>query len=230
MRVTRTPLHPMVAPALTEIQSAGVTVTPEIVVWLQESALAIRKTKYRPPSDLIDFPVPCGGAWLYPLSFGVVAWLQQLPVSMQNDVRVIAFACCNARNPEALEKLHGSLSVWLAVSKWVMRLKCSMTALSECVDSLLALGGITDVPDHTGKRKDDSDWEWGAVIKALCVKYPGTAPEYWMWQVSQEKLAFMLSELQSELPEDSKYTDNEINATNEFRSIVEAIKAGTING
>jgi hypothetical protein len=220
----------MVIPALAEIQSAGVTVTPEIVAWIQEAALAIRKTKHRPSSDLIDFPAPCGGAWLYPLSFGAVAWIQELPMPMQNDVRVLAFACCHSRDPEYLAKLRGSLAVWLAVAKWVMTLKCSMAALSECVDRLLGAGSLVEIPDHTGRRKEDSDWEWGGVIKAMCTKYPSTTPEYWMWGVSQEKLAFMLTELQSELPSDVKFTDNEVNATNEFRSIVESIKAGTYGG
>jgi hypothetical protein len=32
--------------------------------------------------------------------------------------------------------------------------------------------------------------------------------------------------MQHELPDDLQFTDHEINATNEFRSIVESLKAG----
>jgi hypothetical protein len=86
------------------------------------------------------------------------------------------------------------------------------------------------VPDHTERRKNDDDWEWGAVIKSLCVKYPGTSPDYWLWQVSRDKAITMISAIQQELPDDIKFTDYEITATNEFRSIVESIKAGTYVG
>jgi hypothetical protein len=40
----------------------------------------------------------------------------------------------------------------------------------------------------------------------------------------------MVSAMQQELPDDIKFTDYEITATNEFRSIVESIKAGTYVG
>jgi hypothetical protein len=101
-----------------------------------------------------------------------------------------------------------------------------MRALENVVDRLLGCCDFADVPDHTGKRKSSEDWEWGTLVKALCMKYPGTLPEYWCWQVSREKAIQMVSELQSELSPDIQFTDYEVTATNEFRSIVESLKRG----
>jgi hypothetical protein len=230
VRVNKPSLHPMVRPALAEIQSAGVEITPDIVVWIQDAALKIRKTPHRPSGDIVDFPVLCGGVWLYPLSFGAVAWVMELPRRMQNDTRVLAYACAHSKDYDHLSKLTGTLAVSLAVAKWVMRLTCSMDALAVTVDRLIGCNDSVDIPDHTGRRKDDDDWEWGAVIKSLCVKYPGTSPELWIWGCSRDKAITMISTMQSELPEELKFTEYEIAATNEFRSIVESIKAGTYGG
>jgi hypothetical protein len=220
----------MVRPALVEIQAAGVDIKPEIVVWLQDAALAIRKTPHRPCADIIDFPVSCGGVLLYPLSFGAVAWLTAIPKRLQNDTRVLAFACAHSRNYETLGKLQGTLAVTLAVTKWVMRLTCSMDALAVTVDRLIGCNESVDIPDHTGRRKTDDDWEWGAVIKSLCLKYPGTSPDYWLWGVSRDKAAYMISTMQNELPDNLKFTEYEIESNATFRSIVESIKAGTYVG
>lgn len=227
MRVKKPDLHPMTRPALAEIQAAGVEITPEIVVWVDSAAKAIRKTAQRSSDEIIDFPVKCGGVWLYPLSFGAVGWLVKLPVRMQNDSRVIAFACAHSRDIETLSKLTGTVAVTLAIAKWTLSLSCSATALSKVVDLLIGCGSYVDIPDHTGKRRDsDDDWEWSTVIKALCMKYPGSSPDYWMWGVSREKATHMIWEIQEELPKDIAFTEYEINANNEFRSIVESLKAG----
>jgi hypothetical protein len=226
MRVAKPTLHPMVKPALLEIQSAGIDITPEIVVWLQDAANSIAKTAARPCSDVMDWPTPCGGALLYPLSFGAIEWISKLPHRLQNDCRVIGFACANVKTPEVFVKLNGVLPVTIAVLKWMLRLTCSPATLERTIDIMLGCGKTAEVEDHTGKRKSDDDWQWGATIKALCVKYPGTTPDYWIWQVSREKACYMLSVMQHELPDDLQFTDHEINATNEFRSIVESLKAG----
>jgi hypothetical protein len=149
---------------------------------------------------------------------------------LQNDTRVLAFACAHSRDAETLSKIQGTLSATFAVSKWVIRLTCSLNALAVTVDRLIGCEGSADVPDHTKRRKEDDDWEWGAVIKSLCLKYPGTSPDYWTWGVSRDKAITMVSAMQQELPDDIKFTDYEITATNEFRSIVESIKAGTYVG
>ena len=231
MRVKKPALHPMVQPALAEIQSAGVVITPEIVVWLQDAATRIAKTLHRPSSDILDWPAECGGAFLYPISFAAAEWIVSLPKRMQKDIRFLAFACAHSKNAKVLSETRGSIKVALTVSMWIARLTCSMKALRETVDRLLDFNSTAEVPDHTGKRRDDDgDWEWGSVVKSLCMKYPGTTPDYWMYSVSREKAAYLISALAEELPKDLQFTEHEINATNEFRSIVEAIKAGTYGG
>ena len=232
MRVNKPELHPMVRGALMEIQSAGVEITPEIVVWVQDAACAMRKMPHRPDSEIIDFPVQCGGAWLYPLSFAAVHWVSQLPEKMQNDSRVLAFACAHSKDRETLEKLQGSLITMLAVVRWVMTLTCSMTALKHCVDRLIGFSESVDVPaviTRTKKDQDD-DWQFGPIIKSLCAKYPGTSPEYWMWEVSREKACNLIAIMQDELPENLTFTEYEVQSQDKFRSIIEAIKAGTVNG
>jgi len=230
MRLEKPALHPMVNPALSEIQSAGVKITPEIVIWLQDAALRIRKAAHRPDADLIDFPVPCGGVLLYPLSFGAVEWLKALPIRLQNDTRVLAFACVYSRDYSMLSRITGTVAVTLYVAKWILSLRCSMNALSIVVDKLIGCVDVVEVPDHTGMRKQSEDWQWGAIVKSLCAKYPATTPEYWTWEISREKAYMMINDLQDELPCDLKITDYEVNSTNEFRSIVEALKAGTYGG
>ena len=230
MRVNKPALHPMVRGALLEIQSGGVEITPEIVVWLQDAALAIRKLPHRPDAEIMDTPVMCGGVWLYPPSFAALHWLMQLPTRLQNDSRVLAFACAHSRDRLALERLSGTVAVTLAVAKWSWRLTCSKEALAVTVDRLIGCEPSVDVADISNRPDRDKDYEWGTVIKSLCLKYPGTSPDYWLYDVSRDKALNLIATMQSELPSDLQWTEYEIDATNKFRSIVESIKASNHGG
>ena len=232
MRVNKPKLHPMARAALIEIQSSGVDVTPDIVLWVHDAATRISSNPPRPVSDLVDWPVTCGGVSLYPLSFGAASWLQALPDRIRDDVRAIAFACVHSKKPEVFEEIRGAVAAVWAVVKWTSRLRCSMAALSASVDQVLGLYEMADVPDASPREaKPDSDsCDWGGMIRALCMRYPGTSPEYWTWGVSREKALSMLQSANSDLPEENQVSEYELESNFAFRSIVESIKAGTYGG
>ena len=222
----------MARAALLEIQASGVEVTPDIVLWVHDAATRIASNPPRPVADLIDWPVACGGALLYPLTFGAVSWLLSLPDRLQNDMRAVAFACAHAKMPEAFEKSRGTVAAVWAVAKWTSQLRCSFSALSAAVNQVLGVYDIVEVKDANERtpKPDAGSTDWGGMIRALCVRYPGTSPDYWTWGVSREKACAMLQSANDDLPEENQITDYEIEANFAFRSIVESIKAGNYGG
>lgn len=227
MLVHRPSLHPMARAALMEIQAAGVEVTPEVVLWVQDAASRIAKTPPRPVADLVDWPIPAGGVLLYPLTFGAAAWLMRLPERMRYDVRVIAYACAHGRTPAVLVGEQSLLKITAAVARWALRLTCSMDALGAAVDVVLGCETHVDVPDAVPRKREPESVEWGAVVRALCSKYPGTTPSYWTWDVSREQCYAMIQQINAELPDDARITDYEVESNAAFRSVVEHIKRGS---
>lgn len=229
MQVQRPTLNPLARAALVEIQAAGVEITPDIVLWVHTAAERIRKVPPRPVADLVDWPCLAGGAALYPLTFGAVAWLMRLPERMRNDVRCIGYACAHGKDPAALER-HNTLTAALAVARWAAKLTCSRDALAAAVDMVLGNEDYVEVKDAIPRKRDPESVEWGAVVRALCTKYPGTTGSYWTWQVSREHCYAMLQQINAELPEDQQVTDYEVEMNAQFRSIVEHVKAEAANG
>lgn len=227
MHVTKPKLHPMARAGLVEIQSAGVEITPDIVLWVQDSAERIRKTPLRPAVDLVDWPAMAGGALLYPPSFGAVAWLQGLPEAIRNDIRAIGYACAHSKDLETLEKLAGHhVKAWMAVRLWALKLSCSRDALASAVDLVLGNEDYVEIKDAIARKRDPESVHWGAVVRALCTKYPGTSPTYWTWKVSRDYCYAMIQQVNSELPDDEQVTDYEIESNAAFRSVIEHIKNG----
>lgn len=224
MLVQRPTLNPLARAALVELQAAGVEITPDIVLWVHTAAEKIRKVPPRPVADLVDWPVMAGGAALYPLTFGAVAWLMRLPDRMRNDVRVIGYACAHGKQPAALEKLN-TLTAVLAVTRWVATLTCSRDALAAAVDMAIGNEEYVEVKDTIPRKRDPESAEWGAVVRALCTKYPGTTGAYWTWQVSREHCYAMLQQVAAELPDESKPSDYEIEMQAAYHNIVAHIKA-----
>ena len=220
-------VNPLAQAALVEIQAAGVEITPDIVLSVQDAAEAIRKTPLRPVADLVDWPVMAGGAALYPLTFGAVSWLMRLPERMRNDVRVIAFACAHTKQPDTLIALSGVLPTIAAVLRWSMRLTCSYDALSAAVDEVLGLESYAEITETIKRKRDPESIHWGAAVRALCTKYPGTTPSYWTWDVGREYAYAMIQQVNEELPDDARVSDYEIEANATFRNLVEHLKRGT---
>jgi hypothetical protein len=179
-----------------------------------------------PVADLVDWPVSAGGALLYPLSFGAAAWLMRMPVRMRNDVRVIGFACAHSRSPDTFEKLHGTLAASVAVMRWSLRLACSRDALEASVDVALGFDDYVEVRDVLSRKRDPESAHWGAFIRALCTRYPGTTGAYWTWQVSREHAYAMLAQAEADLPPGTQTTEYESEATGDYRSLVEHLKGG----
>ena len=225
MWVEQPQIHPMVRPALAEIQSAGVEITPEIVVWVQHAANAIRKTPERAVEEIIDWPVPCGGALLYPLSFGAREWLTALPENVRNDIRVIAYACAHSKRPDVLRPLRYAVSAMAAARIWAWRLTCSRGALEASVDMVLGAEHYVEVKETVARKRDAGSTHWGAAVRAACTKYPGTTPEYWTWQSSVAQLYDAIAMANEDLPPNIQVTGYEVESNIAFRSIVEHIKA-----
>lgn len=225
MWVSKPRLNPVAREALKELQAAGVEITPDVVLWVHDAATRIASHPPRPVSDLIDWPVPVGGVSLYPLSFGAAAWLSTLPDRFKDDIRFIAFACAHSRCPEVFDKIKGQVSFCVTTIKWISKLRCSMKALRAAIDQVLGVENDVFV-STTGEDSASEVHHWGAVVVALCRKFPGTTPDYWTWQVSRDKVHAILSELNAELPEENRVTEYEVEANTAFRAIVEHIKAG----
>jgi hypothetical protein len=227
--VHRPTLNPLARAALIEIQAAGVEITPDVVLWVHTAAEKIRKTPLRSVADLVDWPVMVGDVPLYPLTFGAVAWLMRLPERMRNDVRTIGYACAYGRDIDALERLDAR-KAGSVVAKWANTLPRSREALAAAVDMLVGNEEYVEVKDAIARKRDPESVEWGAVVRALCTKYPGTTGAYWTWQVSRKYCYEMLRTTAAELPDDSQPTEYEIEANAAFRNIVEHLKAGAANG
>lgn len=214
----------MAQSALMELSAARVRITPEIVLWVQDAALKLKKQCAHDIGDLVDWPMLIGGATLYPATFGAIAWLRKLPEHMRNDARVIAYAMAHARQPDKLQSLK-ILEIINAVNAWCESLTCSIDALIATVEQMLGGNCLEDIQGQSRREIDAASTECGGVIRALCMKYPGTSMHYWLWDVSRDKCAEMLKELQEELPESHRVSDYEIEANIQFRAIIDHIKA-----
>lgn len=228
MQVHKPELNPMARDALVIIQASGVEITPEIVLWVQDAAKRVANGPLRSSADLLDWPIMAGGALLYPLTFGAMAWLQELPPQLRYDVRVIAFACAHAKQPQVFQMLRGNVCKMAAkVIWWACRLTCSKIALQAAVNQVLGSNRIVDIEDPQPPDDPDPDehpWQWGTTVTALCAKYPGTAPAFWVWEVSREQASALLHGINAKLQESDQVTSYEIEATREFWAIVEHIK------
>lgn len=230
MQVHKPTLHPLARAALMELQAAGVEITPEIVLWVQDAAAQIRKQPLRPVADLVDWPTSVGGVFLYPLTFGAVAWLKRMPPKQQNNPEWLAFACAHARDPKTFEDNQTYQQAAGLVFTWIRRLSCSRDALVVALDRCLGLETYEELPDGPRQKAETNPWDWGAFVCALCAKYPGTSPEYWTWKVSREKAVAMLQGVNAELPESHKVSEYEMETNIKFRAVVEHIKAEAHHG
>lgn len=226
MIVNKSELNPLARRALVEIQSAGREITPEIVLWVQDAAERIRKTPLRPISELVDWPIECGGVLLYPLSFGAASWIRRQPLRVQSSIHAIGFACAHSFEPDTFTALATPIKSIAAITRWAMGLKCSTAALTVAIDSIMGSESCVEVKDEIKRKRDEESYHWGAFIRALCTKYPGTSPEYWTWQVSREKSYAMIQQVNEELPDEKQVTEYEMDQNATFRLIVEAIKRG----
>jgi hypothetical protein len=226
MLVTKPTLHPIARAALLEIQAAGVEVTPDMVLWVHESAVRIGKHPPRPVAEVVDWPMPCGGALLYPLTFGAVEWLTRLPERVRNDDRTIGFAMAKGHEPETLARLDNSLKAIHAILKWAAGLRCSAAALEAAVNALIGTDETVEVKDAGTRKRAPVSAHWGSFVLAACRHYPGTTPEYWTWQVSRDRVYEALADMNAAMPDEGQQvTPHEIESNIALRSVVEHIIA-----
>ncbi len=220
MLVKRPTVNPLALDACRRIQAAGVAVTLEIGLWVQQAAEAMRDTARRASHTLVDWPVTVGNARLYRLSYAALEWHERLPDDLRDDDLVLAWACAHSMDPEALQSVTTPREVRKAVKVWAGRLTCSPGALALALDDLGYGSGYVEIKDAIPKKAIDPKrlHTRGAVITALCRRYPGTTPDLWTWKMSFDRaLSYLVNE------DDDEVTDADRRAHVEFLSIVNHI-------
>lgn len=225
MFVHRPKLHPMAAAALKDMRAKGLAPRDDHVLWLQDAAQRIRKTVRRRAAELVDWPVPCGGALLYPMSLAAFEWWRNRPFELQKDVFVQGFVCAHSHHPDVLKPLTGYWSTRKAARNWAVHLTCSKKALSAAVESVWPENNACEVDNPPGQiessHKEDLP-DYGAFVLALCKQFPGTTPQYWAWEVPME-IAFDSLRL-VDAGEESSITASELEANVAFRAVKRAIE------
>lgn len=223
MNVDRPTLHRLAAAALKDLESKGLKPRPEDVVWLQDAASRIRAASRRRVASLVDWPVPCGGALLYPMSMAAYDWWRELPYEVRINVFVQGFVCAHSHEPDVLKPLADPGAVKKAALRWATTLTASPLALSASVQSVWPEDNNFEIdgpPDLVKKKKSadtDSPVDYGVFALMLCKKHLGTTPQYWLWEVSIET-AITCWDLASE-SEETGVSSQEIEMHGRFRLI-----------
>jgi len=224
MQVHRPQLNPLAESALREIQAQGIAVTPDIVLWVQDAAERIRARPTRTPEEMVDWPILCGGATLYPISFAAVEWIRRLPVILHNDTKAIGYACHHAHDKAILEATSNPKAAIKAINEWVAGLTCSPEALEATVARLFDGPEFIEVP-VAGQKKPETKTtcDYGVVIRALCSRYTGTTPDHWLWGAGRDQAYKMLEQSNTELPDDQQVSAYEMEANIAFRAVISHI-------
>lgn len=189
MLVNKPSLHPMAAAALRDFESRGLKPTYEHLLWLQDAAKRVRKASERRIASLVDWPVPCGGALLYPMSMAAYEWWKNLDQDQKENIFIQAFTCAHSHRPEVLKALADPREILKAAQTWYAGLTCSAQALSAALNVLSDDNDIFDIPDlpHQKKKSDGSLADYGAIVVSLCKKFPGTTRTHWAWECSMDE-------------------------------------------
>jgi len=233
MLVTRPALHPKAAAAVRSLESKGLHPTASHVLWLQDAAKKIKKASKTRTAEMIDWPLECGGIRLYRISIFATDWLLKLPVKMQDDPFVQAFACAHSHDPDTLKSLCTPLKLWLHVKGWKSQILASKQALAACLaivmgdeDETVEVVEVTPRKEPAKIKTDDEPADFGFLVLSLCRRYPGTTPQYWSCEVSAAYALEMLA-----IDEDCcGVSGHEITMGVAFRSIVAEIEKELRNG
>jgi hypothetical protein len=225
--VERPKISPMVKSAIAEIERRGGCCEPEDILWLQHAARrCVDQHGCREMPQLIDCPVYVGGAWLYPLRRGCIEWLKSVwGEKWLEDVSRLAFAMAHAERVDYLRHLRG-MDARMQVAAWRLALDCTDEALESAVDWITNPTGVElveiETPLQRAAPNESNPFDWGDALCLLCHYYPGTKPDYWLWECSSEFTETMLGKVSKLIPRfDNKQVDpSKFEALSEFRSIV----------
>jgi hypothetical protein len=234
LTVKKPVVSPLVDSALAEIRKRGVEPLPDDIIWLHYAAQRMTGRDSRDLPILLDLPLEVGGTLLWPLCRGASLWYRFVALPLfGDDIRVLAFALAFGRDGQGLQRLATRAQIADKVNTWVDGLSCTATALEEAVDRVVM--GDSQLVDFESplenKKTQVRAVNYGEPIALLCHNYPGTTPEYWLWEVSQDFMNDAYGQIAKLMPGYSGQAEAQSEAAGEFRAIVlEIIRRGSENG
>lgn len=142
--------------------------------------------------ERLDLPLDAGrGVLLYRPSVGGMTWLRTRAAEWWgNDVRrytlALAYVCAH-RDKDAITAVQRRGSAWLRIQAWAIATRCGEEALRRAAIALLP-------PEDEsarwffppGENPDGEPIDLGYIAFALA-KHCGKAPEYWLWEASEDE-------------------------------------------
>lgn len=224
MLVDKPRLHPMAAAAIESLRKKGLTPKPEHVVWMQDAALKIKRVSAPRIGDLIDWPIECGGVQFFRLSIMAMEWLSRLPGEMQGNIYIQAFAAAHSHDSETLSGLVNPAKVKITVTGWKSRIMASKKALAAIMSEIMGDSDIAEIDSVIARKEEaqraDDPIDYGAVVLALVKRYPGTTPNYWLVEATEDQC---MDALAASAPTEALH-GREITLHVAFRSIVATVE------
>jgi hypothetical protein len=150
----------------------GITPTPEEVVEINALGWAVHTPETR---RLLSRgrPVPCGGAWLWPLTMRAVEWLEANRFGMTSVSPAIGYAMAFGRS-EGPELDVTGRDAEQAVKQWFRALRCTLDEYAEAVQQVDNQDAKPDLPsDPSGHPMTMGDL--CAFLSATC----GADADFW---------------------------------------------------
>lgn len=210
MQFKRPRVSPLFLSAVDEIKQAGVALSPDEYIWLNDAANnAINGHDDGCPA-FMQMPVRVGNCVLYPKTIGSSLWWENYASKWYGqepttEMLCIAFMLAHAKQQDVFESLTSRLKTNVALIKWQVSLStsCTMEQLAWGVDKVLGQYNYQNV-DSPNEVKIDfpKSIDWGDIIARLCAIY-NQKPEFFIWNVSEKLALDMLAKAPSEMSDPS---------------------------
>lgn len=230
MFIEKPTFHQLTQEALDELTRAGITPTPDEIVWLNHAA----KEYVQPGQDaealIMDFPLTLGRVELWTLSIGAMLWIKRhaQPLAEKSErmrILIHAFAMAHSRQPHILHQCTSAWRIEWRVFYWAAGVGVTFQALSAAVDQMLGNTEYVDIEAVNAKPGSLNSVQWGDIVATLCHHYPATKPEYWLWETSEDEAIYFLTRIHATSSEPGANQDSKsFRAFGRFRSLVAHIK------
>ncbi len=184
--------HPHFANALRDLKERfGVdasALTPDETFELVECVRRIENPFAEVNADAVGFPVKvCEGLYLWRLSAGASAWLDEFAARWWGDARhdrqyfwAVCYALANARRREAFAALDTPEAAHRAIRAFVLKCPATEREMADAVDR--ALGRAPDPDDPKSGRAPSAEGgvDWSRLVARL-EGQSGIRAEEWLW-------------------------------------------------
>lgn len=157
---------------LERLESLGVKVTPEDIVWLNYLCWKVRTPEAR---RLLSRgrPIPVGGTWLWPLTMAAFEWLRVNNVKLDRPSEWIGYAMAYARSDGHELDVEGKRAI-ASVKEWASNLKCTRQELFEAIAQVDSQESVPETPpDSSGSPMSLA--QMSSLLSTNC----GGSPEFW---------------------------------------------------